>query len=318
MNTEWNIQFTCYNEVFAAWFTAAFYFVNWFTCGQRENPTFTRVLSLQWEACPVQLTLNQSLPGAVLTLPEKTRQEYLQVLGIESYFPRKQLPGAPKSAAIEWAEESPSMEVEQPVQPEPVTVPESVPTKPESSAETKSPAPVLPASDSSKQIEAGEDKRETPAAECRLKLACIQVNSELAVINAMPHLGPEQLSAAHRHLLFNALKAAGIRTDDLAMEEKPFHWPMMHGQSSDNSRTAAAGALTAYLHQKFTDWQFKQLLVMGEHAIRHVYESEDGAEAAQSLEGHGWEPIYTRSLEEFLKNPATKRELWAVMRNFAN
>ena len=259
-----------------------------------------------------------------MSLPEDNRQEYLQALGIDSYFPRRSLPGAPESRQCEWpetwheieeqAQESPSQESG--ANPEPEFVPEmplpdsQVTTETTSTPTTRKKEEVVEDSTANREskVKAGEV--------CRLKLACIKVNPSLAIINAMPHMGQGQLQVQHRHLLANALKASGITAEGIAMDDKPFHWPMMQGEQSDNSRAAAAAALTAYLQQKFTDWQFKTLLIMGEQAVIHVFEENDGdSDNTASLEGHGWSCVFTRSLDEIFHNPLLKKELRAVLKS---
>ena len=39
-----------------------------------------------------------------MPLAEDVRQEYLQEMGIDSYYPRLKLPGAPESSQVEWPE----------------------------------------------------------------------------------------------------------------------------------------------------------------------------------------------------------------------
>ena len=66
-------------------------------------------------------------------------------------------------------------------------------------------------------------------------------------------------------------------TQDLLIDEKPFHWPMVQGEHVDNSKSAAATALIAFLQQKLVDWQFKNLLVMGEQVVTGLFVAPDEA-----------------------------------------
>lgn len=259
-----------------------------------------------------------------MTLPEDSRQEYLQALGIDSYFPRRSLPGAPESRQCEWpaawqvlkekSQETHSQKIG--AKPESESAPETKPAVSKAAPKTTSTPTTREMEEAVEDSTANGESKVNAGEECRLKLACIKVNPSLAIINAMPHMGQGQLQAQHRHLLANALKASGIQSDEIAMDDKPFHWPMMQGQQSDNSRAAAAAALTGYLQQKFTDWQFKTLLIMGEQAIVHVFEEDvEDNEKSASLEGHGWSCVFTRSLDEFFHNPLLKKELWAVLKN---
>jgi len=259
-----------------------------------------------------------------LTLPEDSRQEYLQALGIDSYFPRRSLPGAPESRQCEWPEnwqvlEEPAQETstqQNGAAPESEPVPEMQSPVNQETQKTTGMPPTHEKEELDEDTPAHGEVKVIAGEECRLKLACIKVNPSLAIINVMPHMGQGQLQVQHRHLLANALKATGILADDIAMDDKPFQWPMMQGEHSDNSRAAAAAALTGYLQQKFSDWQFNTLLIMGEQAIVHIFEEDDGdSENPASLEGHGWSCVYTRSLDEIFHNPLLKKELRAVLKN---
>ena len=131
----------------------------------------------------------------------------------------------------------------------------------------------------------------------------------------MPHMGPGRLSAGHRALLFNLLAACGVDGADIQVEDKAFCWPMVTGLHVDNSRRAAAAALTAYLQQKRADWGFSNLLVLGEEVVKRLYTpDESDAAGGPSLDSGNWRPVYTRSLDEMLQRPALKKEAWVQLR----
>lgn len=255
-------------------------------------------------------------------------------MGIASYFPRFVLPGAPVSKACEWPEgwkrEDVALEQRQPGE-----TPDTQPSEERTGAveevavgkvDEKARPREVPAAEtvSDVSVESRADVVRTfPADEIRFQLACIRVNDALAIINAMPHLGPQQLSGQHRSLLENLLRAAGIECAEMRVEDKPFRWPLMEGEHVEKSRTAAAAALTAYLEQKLADWQFTHLLVMGEHLITHVFSNDDSeekkseekkGERAPTLDEQRWKTGYTRSLDEILNRPVLKREVWKDIR----
>jgi hypothetical protein len=268
-----------------------------------------------------------------LPLPEDLRQEYLQVLGITSYYPRLKLPGAPESVLVPWPQswQRISQEVtqqgsndgndEKGLESPSVKQAPSRPTIHEISTPAST---VRSASDNATGKEGDTSDIETehtsspgvnkPHEEYRLQLVCIRVNETLAILNAMPHLGPRQLPARHLNLLQNLLKVAGISHENLLVEEKPFHWPMVQGQQVDNSKNAAASALMAYLQQKLADWQFGNLLVMGEQTITEMFAPEHDEQAVVNIEEQDWQTYYTRSLDELLQRPVLKKELWQVIR----
>ena len=83
----------------------------------------------------------------------------------------------------------------------------------------------------------------------------------------------------------------------------------------DNSKNAAVSALMAYLQQKLADWQFCNLLVMGEQTITEMFAAEnDDEQALVNIEDQDWQTYYTRSLDELLQRPVLKKELWQVIR----
>jgi hypothetical protein len=254
-----------------------------------------------------------SLPSAKSPLSESQRLEYLKALGIESYFPRMQLPGAPESSLVILEDPAETIQETAPVS-------ESVPAKLILKAAPLSGEPATP-------ISAKEEHVDTPAPatgvkhrareEIRLQLLCIRAGSNLAILNALPHLGPGQLSARHKTLLTSLLAALGIPAEDMEVESKPFTWPMVTGLHVDNSARAAAIALLAYLQQKQSDWSFGRLLVMGENALQPVFitsEEDKDSSAGPSLDHGKWKFALTRSLDELLQHPELKKESWMRIR----
>ena len=244
-----------------------------------------------------------------MSLPEDLRQEYLETLGIVSYFPRFILPAAPQPEPCEWSEawklrrfadtQAISGQIGQiPAQ----TTSEEASTQASAQASAQDSAKVIPPTElaspppepahkpastrlpvSSQQSSEKEipqtdaqaakatNKRKSSLEEIRLQLLCIRVNENLAILNAMPHFGPGQLSRQHMALLQNILSANSISPQNLLIDEKPFHWPMVQGEFVDNSKSAAATALVAFLQQKKVDWQFNSLLVMGEQVVTRLF-----------------------------------------------
>ncbi len=309
-----------------------------------------------------------------MSLPEDLRQEYLETLGIVSYFPRFILPAAPPPEACDWPESW--------TQPQPVsqsTIAEQTPEEKSPIIETGSVIQkhiqatndsIVPLSEprpkadsaglaatvkspekytSPDQAETGgnaANRKKANLEDIRLQLLCIRVNENLAILNAMPHFGPGQLSRQHMALLQNMLQASGVDTQSLLIDEKPFHWPMVQGEYVDNSKSAAAAALIAFLQQKLEDWQFKNLLIMGEQVVSRLFiPSEEGDRNAASGDNHEqelsqnpetlasdtandspppgshlkmesqiWETFYARSLDEVLHTPMLKKEIWSIVR----
>ncbi len=299
-----------------------------------------------------------------MSLPEDLRQEYLETLGIVSYFPRFILPAAPHPQACEWPEswtqaqpaqkdaipdypdegQSAASETARVINQDVQVSPSLAPPSPQVRLKPDSTPPATSA-----QVETSttpSSKRKVAVEDVRLQLLCIRVNDNLAVLNAMPHFGSGQLSRQHLALLHNMLQASGMDTQDLLIDEKPFHWPMVQGEHVDNSKSAAATALIAFLQQKLVDWQFRNLLVMGEQVVTGLFVAPDEANSdgdngdKQNLgpsldpdmsasdptkdsghavsrpkfESQAWQTFYTRSLDEILQTPFLKKEIWSITR----
>lgn len=156
-----------------------------------------------------------------------------------------------------------------------------------------------------------------PREDIRLQLLCIRVNPALAILNVMPHLGPQQLGPQHRALLQNMLRTCGIAPGEMQEDDKPFRWPLVQGGHMDNGRVAAATAVTAFLQQKHADWGFSRLLVLGETTISELFKPADrDAEPGPDLDKQPWQSLYARSLDEYLQQPALKRDLWQALARF--
>ena len=287
-----------------------------------------------------------------LSLPEDLRQEYLHALGIDSYFPRVHLPGAPESTACEWPrswlealpagddkEEGAGVNALQPDSTEHLahrsTAEAVTPASPSvSNSQNPGQKPVTPAAKPETAKKTGvTTEAEDPSLlttvgpraereEIRLQLLCVRINPDLAVLNVMPHLGPQHLAQAHRNLLAGMLRSMSISHEHMQVDDKPFRWPMVQGGHVDNSRAAAAIALKAFLEQKHADWQFKSLLVMGETAVQSLFQTdaEDAGESSSNrstLETGQWQTIYCRSLDEYLQYSQFKKELWSLLRKLS-
>lgn len=247
-----------------------------------------------------------------MPLTESQRLEYLQVLGIDSYFPRIQLPGAPVSDLV-----MPAPAIKEELAADNAPVHEPAP------ALKEAPPPRPPARPAAPQHSSAETSApvaaEKPRAreEIRLQLLCIRAGADLAILNALPHMGAGQLGARHKALLTSLLGALGIGSESIEVESKPFTWPMVTGLHVDNSPRAAATALLAYLQQKQSDWSFGKLLVMGENALHPVFISADDAEespAGPAIDHGKWKLAQTRSLDELLQHPELKKEAWKRIR----
>jgi len=254
-----------------------------------------------------------------LSLPENLRQEYLNAMGIDSYFPRLLLPGAPPPRRCEWPQAWKQQALPQPeAVPEPVTgrqaVPGEEPVVPPVAELAPSPrvvAPTSPVPEAPPAEPADTGTAGKTVEEARFQTVFIRINDDLCAINLMPYVGQRQLAGVHRALLGNMLSAAGINPESMQVDDAPFRWPLTEGVRMDSSKQAARAALTAYLEQKCAGRPFTQLLVMGELALSAMAD-EDAGQAF--LQGQPWLTVFTRSLDEILNRPQLKQEVWLRLR----
>lgn len=258
-----------------------------------------------------------------MTLTEIQRQEYLQIMGVQSYFPRYILPGALESKQCEWPAEllvdmpnSTSTEkiVETHTKPELEPFAEDNKAKPQHSQD-KLDNSDAEKSDNEASKEVDNEFREDGA---RFQLAFIRVTDRLCILNLMPYVGRKQLTAVHQKLLINIIKSLGIAHEDVFFDDLPFRWPFTEGEHVDKSKTAARAALIAFLEQKLTDSKFDHLLVMGEMVMGFVLDedAEQSLTAGDFHQGENipWQTAYTRSLDEILNRPQFKKDVWQQLK----
>ena len=226
---------------------------------------------------------------------EILRQEYLHTLGIQSYYPRKKLAGAPLSTVM--------LTPESEAQVKPASRDEKAPSLVQTRA----------ALQDKKQSKSDDDKaglsaRSTqPIAEARFQLAFIRVSASILVMILLPHTGDRNsLNPAQRKLFINICRALKIPEQDLDFSIKVFRWPFSEAAHLDKSAAAAQAALFTYLAQLQEDHKITQFLFMGSSITELV-------SAAVDSDLH-----ICRSLDEMLKMPALKRETWQVLRQLAS
>ena len=224
-------------------------------------------------------------------MDETTRQEYLNSMGIQSYFPRYVLPAAKESDQCAWSE---SFKKEQDLKVEfkqtSINEPLPVSIKTQKTAEAALPT-VTETSD--------EKEGESESEEVRFKLAMIHVNDDVLVLILLPYIHTSSsLSVIQKQLfinIFNSLYSEGV---NLNLEIKPFSWPFSEALHIEKDGNAAKASLAAYLEQLKGKFPFKRFILMGEKIAPFV----DA--------GNNYELTVCRSLDEMLKMPQLKREVW--------
>ncbi len=227
-------------------------------------------------------------------MDEITRQEYLRSMGIQSYFPRFILPAAKESLQCEWPEilkpiVKAAVELKKPLQNEPQArsnpKPENI-QKPEIISEL------------SKVEKAGKEIEEV-----RFQLVIIYVNEDTLVLISRPYMhATNSLSSVQKQLFTNIFNTLYDEAISLNLEIKPFRWPFSEASHIEKDGQAAKASLGAYLEQLKAKHPFNRLILMGEKISQFVEASEK-----QQF-------IVCRSLDEMLKMPQFKREVWLQLK----
>lgn len=256
-------------------------------------------------------------------ITEQSRQDYLDAMGIQTWFPRTVLPNALAHRNFDFPEAVSEPEEAQELtareamlalglpehleQPEPVPGPPVRPTlvttpakQPEKQA-SKAPATV---------------KKDKPApATSKFRLVTLTPNDECLVIAEMPHSGLNQFTRFHMRLLNDILRA--IRhTSQPDLPTSEFVWPLgnagLIGQM-DQDDHAATDAVCAYLSNQFGLARRKLVLLFGPAAARFVIDPERSFEELRGVQpGMHAEQRFAVShgLNELMKLPNLKAEAW--------
>ncbi len=228
-------------------------------------------------------------------MDEITRQEYLSSMGIQSYFPRYVLPAAKKSEQCEWPEKL-SNELGMNVEFKNVeSKPASAFTHIKDNAPKSEPEPVLE--------EAVKPEINKEVEEVRFQLAIIYVNTDTLVLISRPYMhASKSLSAIQKQLFNNIFNALCKGPVNLNPDIKPFQWPFSEASHIEKDGQAATASLGAYLEQLKAKYPFDNLILMGEKIAQFISPSDK----------HGL--TICRSLDEMLKMPKFKREVWLQLK----
>lgn len=252
-----------------------------------------------------------------MALNEAQRQAYLEVMGIKSYFPRFVLPGARPSVKCDWPENI--LAVDSPESETRLAITESksvaiqtnnatIKSKPEQAT-----VPQLsePTAEKISQTEALE--------EIRFQLAFIRINENICVLNQLPYVGGKHLGLSHQKLLLNIVKSLDLDHENLHFNELPFRWPFGEFEHLKKNEGAARQALHAYLDQRMLEQGFNTLLLMGEMAVRFLQPRDHSNDVKRGVltivDGLPWKTASLESLDEMLKMPALKRDVWVDLRS---
>ncbi|MDO9317791.1 MAG: hypothetical protein Q7V56_06295 [Gammaproteobacteria bacterium] len=228
-----------------------------------------------------------------MAMNELQRQAYLRELGIQSYFPRRALPGA-KAPRLFGAS---ALGVENAPSPVGAGLPAIAAPAPNAAA-----APITVS---------------VSAAPPRFAFAYFPVSEELAVINELPWAKSASVSPACRQLLAGMLRALGMPSDERALTSMVFTWPLLEGPDIEQGEESARQTLAGFLARRLKLRPVRYLLVLAEQSTGYLFPADfDWQQGRGGLQRHplfDMNLVVTRSLNAMDAVPDLKREVWQAM-----
>ena len=276
---------------------------------------------------------------------ERQRQDYLEAMGIQTWFPRFVLPAAKPSHTCDWdyddypveafAEPAPAMETT----PQPAAVPfpsQDMGYAPPQSHYAPPPA-AMPAGGVLKESsdilgelgfatkpEESPDKKETSTSKGQttdtditpaepFRLAAIDVNEHCLAVVDLPWSGLNQFTGYHERLLRNILKAVQLPCDQ-ELQAGVFAWPMIQ-ETTPVDRKYAQEAVRCFLTNQFGLQRRKTILLFGRNSGTYLWSDPfDTTRGIQEKDGVTY--AITCSLGEMMGIPELKAEAWADLKGF--
>ncbi|MDE1463087.1 hypothetical protein [Spartinivicinus poritis] len=262
---------------------------------------------------------------------EQQRQAYLQAMGIPSWFPRYQLPGAQPTPDYYWPVASSESLVEAPATHQQAAITQSEEFShglPESFSERPKLAKLQirdslvnskkSAADFTKEGMTDQPKLEaeqvkeiqvTLTESCYFQLVCMSPTEQVMLVTELPYSGVNELSVLHYSLVNNLLAALNIKST--ANEAKSFKWPFTFQQFVDQSEPVASAAVKAYLEGQLGFSSKKLVILMGAMAVKYGLGLDKDFESVRgvSQQSEQWLAV-THSLNEILRLPQYKKEAW--------
>lgn len=258
---------------------------------------------------------------------EQRRHRYLNALGITSWLPRTDLPGARASAhwvagfqagALEPCD-PPEQQAEEAVAdglPTPRPMAELLEKTSESAPVASSlPAtvPVVPATverEARVQVAVKPSARIPKAPRFRL---CYWAFDGLLIIDTLPNHNRNRLAqAAYQKLAENLARALGYSS---GLKQPPYvlAWPMLAGARINQGPEVAAEAVQYKLRKLLSGYQPRALLLLGESAARQVMSRNETLDELRGMRfsfAADLPMVASLSLTQMLQIPECKKEVW--------
>jgi len=232
--------------------------------------------------------------------PEAQRLLLLQAMGIRSYYPRFQLPGALPSVACAWMEDTAAPEVVTPAMPvkAPVAIVarESIQPEPVAPVTRTEPVRARPAG----PMRQREEQQVANAGTLSFQVLLLQADKGLAICNQLPAVAGPGLARGEQQLLNNMLQWLGCSLQP-GKVQRHFSWPLP-GMAVTDANQAGLGLLS-FLAQAQQDSGFTRLLLLGHSSV-------DCLQPRLANSDFPWQTWCTHSLSELLASPSLKRSAW--------
>lgn len=255
---------------------------------------------------------------------ELKRQAYLQAMGIQTYFPRQQLPGAKPSPVYDFPVVSAVLpELAESNGPKESKV-ERKASGLDAVEELRSRAPAARKATVTPIRQGRQEPENQNAADAtveqedslRFTLRYYRINERLAVLDEVPEQGSRQLNEESLTLMQAILKALGQDGFEPNASAEEFSWPLQGGYSMKNTpRIEAAKAIAGFLQMRKETDGFSNLLVFAGQ-VEDVLLQFDANNSARDFESSkGYYITVTHSLASMLAVSTLKRDVWQHLQN---
>ncbi|WP_281648742.1 hypothetical protein [Parendozoicomonas sp. Alg238-R29] len=270
---------------------------------------------------------------------ERQRQDYLEAMGIQAWFPRFVLPAAKPSPTCDWDFDDYPVAPQHPQLAPQVADPSSHNVMPQvqtlHSPYTQAPttqAPVAPAAGVMKESsdilgelgfsqESDSEEKDAAATELQpvasdvipaepFRLAVIDVSDSCLVVTDLPWSGVNQFTGYHERLLRNILRAVNIPADQ-ELQAGVFAWPIIP-DATPVDRKYAKEAVRCFLTNQFGLQRRKTILLFGRSSSDYLWDYSESFEECRGVHSKdGVNYAITCSLGEMMGIPELKAEAWA-------
>ncbi|MDP1931388.1 MAG: hypothetical protein Q8L60_08025 [Gammaproteobacteria bacterium] len=271
-----------------------------------------------------------------MAVSERQRQEYLRELGIQSYFPRRALPGAKPSPRYATgtlvATESQRQSAETSVEmisaligtPPAVHAGKVVMSAPpfasklapaESLLQEFKITPPVPRASVAGAVTAPVPDSEARVEEARFAFAYFPINEDLAVINELPWAKAAAVSPTCRQLLAAILKALSVSCEEKTLTSMVFTWPLDDSPQTDRSAQSARHMLDGFMARRLKLRPVRYLLILAEQSAGYLFPTGfDWQQAGMRRHPHhAMDVVVTHSLNAMEAVPDIKRSVWQAL-----